>query len=263
MSNNGCGDSTVTRRDRIVKQFEPGDSTAAPSNVRYRLGKLKELGLLRGRWLDCGCATGGYTVALVEMGVESAVGVDPDEARTAEAASAHRANPVVQFQQAEAESLPFPDASFDGVLLNEVLEHVRSERQTLREIYRVLKPAGRLAIMVPNRGFPFEGHGMHIGSLNVNIPIPFLAWVPQRIGRHLMRARNYWPRELHDLVNSQEFEIQHTSFLFPTFEVYPWLPARAVARYRQLVPELERTPLLRRMGNSYLLIAQKPPDNAR
>ena len=48
------------------------------------------------------------------------------------------------------EPLPFGDASFDLVTCTEVIEHLEHYRQTLREIYRVLKPAGRLVVTTPN-----------------------------------------------------------------------------------------------------------------
>jgi hypothetical protein len=63
------------RDGRAIANFEPGASTAVPSNVAYRLGKIRKLGILRGDWLDCGCADGGYTAHLVELGAESATGV--------------------------------------------------------------------------------------------------------------------------------------------------------------------------------------------
>ncbi len=50
-------------------------------------------------------------------------------------------------------SLPFPDATFSKVICAEVLEHVPDYRQILREIQRVLKPGGLLALSVP-RFFP-------------------------------------------------------------------------------------------------------------
>src|SRR6476469_2356369 len=47
-------------------------------------------------------------------------------------------------------SLPFEDASFDVVTMLAVLEHIEHERQMLQEIYRVLKPNGKLIITVPS-----------------------------------------------------------------------------------------------------------------
>lgn len=48
------------------------------------------------------------------------------------------------------EPLPFADASFDLVTCTEVIEHLEHYRQTLREMYRVLKPAGQLVVTTPN-----------------------------------------------------------------------------------------------------------------
>ncbi len=72
-------------RNRIIQHFDPGSSTAVQSNITYRLGKLRDLGLLKGEWLDCGCADGGYTVAMVDLGAERAIGVDALEERIVQA----------------------------------------------------------------------------------------------------------------------------------------------------------------------------------
>lgn len=49
------------------------------------------------------------------------------------------------------EELPLPDSSIDRILLVHLLEHAESPRETLKEIWRVLAPGGRLVIVVPNR----------------------------------------------------------------------------------------------------------------
>ena len=48
-------------------------------------------------------------------------------------------------------ALPFPDAFFDAVLLAHGLETAEAQRPFLREIWRVLTPAGRLLVIAPNR----------------------------------------------------------------------------------------------------------------
>jgi SAM-dependent methyltransferase len=48
-------------------------------------------------------------------------------------------------------ALPFPDAFFDGVLIVHGLETAEAQRPFLREIWRVLTPAGRLLVVAPNR----------------------------------------------------------------------------------------------------------------
>lgn len=244
-------------RNRIIQHFEPGSSTAVPLNVTYRLGKILDLGLLKGEWLDCGCADGGYTVAMVDLGAERAVGVDALEERIAQAREREQARPAARFLHAPAEALPFTESSFDGVLLNEVLEHVTDEVQTLREIHRVLRPGGHLVVMSPNRWFPFEGHGMHIGQHQVGFPVPLLPWLPSKIGQRFMHARNYWPHELRDLVCNEGFVIYTVGFVWPVFEVYPWLPYPVIRRYRKLVPVLEKIPFIRCFGVSIFIVAQK------
>lgn len=52
---------------------------------------------------------------------------------------------------AEEDALPFPDLTFDRVLLVHGLEAAENARRMLREIWRVLKDDGRLLVVVPNR----------------------------------------------------------------------------------------------------------------
>ena len=52
-------------------------------------------------------------------------------------------------------SLPYPSDTFDAVILSEVLEHLADDVAGLREVLRVLKPGGIVAITVPNANYPF------------------------------------------------------------------------------------------------------------
>ena len=49
----------------------------------------------------------------------------------------------------DATRMPFPDGSFDRVIAAEVLEHIPDDRRALREIARVLRPGGQVAVTVP------------------------------------------------------------------------------------------------------------------
>ncbi|HEC35045.1 MAG TPA: SAM-dependent methyltransferase [Anaerolineae bacterium] len=49
----------------------------------------------------------------------------------------------------DAHDLPFPDNLFDAVLVEEMLEHCRSPHQVANEIWRVLKPGGKLILTAP------------------------------------------------------------------------------------------------------------------
>ena len=78
-------------------------------------------------------------------------GVDTDPRRLAGPARGARG----AARAADASALPFPDASFDGCCATEVLEHVEDDRGALRELHRVLRPGGILAISVPHARCPF------------------------------------------------------------------------------------------------------------
>ncbi len=54
--------------------------------------------------------------------------------------------------EGDALNLPFPDDSFDVVIISEVMEHIPDDKGVLAEMVRVLKPGGRIAITVPRYG---------------------------------------------------------------------------------------------------------------
>ena len=56
--------------------------------------------------------------------------------------------PKIDFRVGSAEDLPFGDKLFDVVILGDVLEHVNNETKSLNEIHRVLKPKGKLFLIV-------------------------------------------------------------------------------------------------------------------
>lgn len=240
--------------ERIRQEFLPGHSTATPLNLRYRIGKLQQHGLMRGRWLDLGCADGAYTAGLLDFGAMSAVGVDVEADRIAAAKRRWVGRSDLEFHHLSNRALPFPDNSFDGVLMNEVLEHVYDEHEALRAAYRVLKPGGTIVVISPNRYFPFEGHGGHIGSLELNFPVPFVPWLPSKIGQKMMRARNYWPYEFRILLTKAGFKVAEVDFIWPVLEIYKWLPAPLIRGYQKLMPLLGRVPGLRRFGVSAMTI---------
>ena len=104
------------------------------------------------RVLDCGCGMGFHLLVLESLRRLRLVGLDPDAERLERA----RAEGVTaELVHGDARQLPFRDASFDKVLMTEVLEHIRDDRQALREVRRVLRPGGVLALSVPNSRYPF------------------------------------------------------------------------------------------------------------
>jgi SAM-dependent methyltransferase len=239
----------MTRLDKPV----PGKSTAMPLNVSYRVDRIADL--ISGRWLDLGCAEGGYTAELLRRGATEVIGIDADETRVAQANS--RNLPGASFRVALGEDLPFPAEDFDGVFMNEVLEHVRDEEDTLAEIVRVLRPGGRLVLISPNRWFPFEGHGMRTSHFSTETPVPLLPWLPQSLAGRWMAARNYWPRELLKYVRNAGLSIERFGFIWPVLEFYPWLPSGLRDGYQARIRFFDSVPVLRRFGVSTLIVGRK------
>ena len=237
-----------------VSQPIRGTNTATPQNLTYRVGKIAPY--LSGCWLDYGCAEGGYAEALLKHGASSVVGVDVEERRIIQATA--RGLPNATFQVFNGYEVESKDNSFDGAFVNEVLEHVADEEASLRDIYRVLRPGGHLVLIAPNRWFPFEGHGARILDVELAFPTPLLPWLPERLTRNWLHARNYWPHQLVKQVQNAGFVIHETGFIWPVFETFRWLPSPVISAYRQWIERLDRTPGVRRFGLSTLVIATKP-----
>lgn len=101
--------------------------------------------------LDVGCGTGGVTIpARQKVGITGlAAGIDPAPEMIAVARKkAARARLEIDFRVGVIESLPYPDSSFDVVTSSLMMHHLPHELQEkgLAEIWRVLKPGGRIVI---------------------------------------------------------------------------------------------------------------------
>jgi SAM-dependent methyltransferase len=93
---------------------------------------------LAGRLLDVGCGTQPYRALFA---VQQYVGLDID--------SEHTRRLAVADLFYDGTTFPVPDAAFDTVLCNQVLEHVFTPDAFVAEIVRVLKPGGQLLLTVP------------------------------------------------------------------------------------------------------------------
>jgi len=103
------------------------------------------------RVLDVACGTGVVTrLAAEQVGTGGhVVGVDlnPGMLARARAASVPQGT-VVEWREADAGALPFSAASFDAVFCQLGLQYFPDRQQAAREMYRVLKPGGRLVVLV-------------------------------------------------------------------------------------------------------------------
>jgi ubiquinone/menaquinone biosynthesis C-methylase UbiE len=100
------------------------------------------------RILDVGCGPGFFCAELHEqVGPDGlVVGVDSSPAMLALAARRCEGRKNVTLHEADATSLPVEDASFDGAVCVQVLEYVADVPAGLSELYRAVRPGGRVVV---------------------------------------------------------------------------------------------------------------------
>jgi len=105
--------------------------------------------------LDVPCGRGFYLNMFRYVSRCKLVGVDLDWEVLLKAQRNLAGLPDIDLYHASIYDLPFPDNMFNAVILSEVLEHLDDDVAGLREVYRVLKPGGVIAVTVPNANYPF------------------------------------------------------------------------------------------------------------
>jgi SAM-dependent methyltransferase len=129
--------------------------------------------------LEVGCGS-GMGLAYLREKAARAVGGEYTPALLEEARG-HL--PDTELVRLDAQELPFPDGSFDVVLMLEMIYYVPDPERALDEARRVLKPGGKLMVCLPNRDRPdFNPSPFTIGYPNV----PELAAL---FSRHGLEAR--------------------------------------------------------------------------
>jgi ubiquinone/menaquinone biosynthesis C-methylase UbiE len=119
--------------DRVIHVREPKEL--------IQLGNLP----VEGRLLDAGGGTGRVSQTLNEY-VSSVVIADLSLKMLREANGKEHLSTVCSH----AELLPFPDESFERIIMVDALHHVCDYKKTVRELWRLLKPGGRIIIEEPD-----------------------------------------------------------------------------------------------------------------
>jgi SAM-dependent methyltransferase len=119
-------------------------------------------------------ATGpGYVAGAAARRGASVVGVDFSEPMLAEA---RRHHPAIDFQAGDAQALPFPERSFDAVVMSFGLLHLARPDQALAEAHRVLRLGGRLGFTVWARPAEAVAFGIVLGAVErhgrLDVPLP-------------------------------------------------------------------------------------------
>lgn len=110
----------------------------------------------KGKFLDVGCGTGELIWAAKEKGWDFE-GVDPSK----EFIEIARKNLGIKGRVSTLEDAAFPENYFDAVALGSIIEHLYTPLETLKEVFRILKPGGWLWLDAPNE----DGLYMQFGDL--------------------------------------------------------------------------------------------------
>jgi SAM-dependent methyltransferase len=253
-----------------------------PSYV-WRAGQQRRLEMIvraageriRGRVLENGCGVGMYVEHMATYG-GCIIGLEYDFERAAEAGT--RSPNIIN---AAGEALPFPFAvlrqgfdmlnpaaqggAFDLILSHEVLEHVRDDAMAVQEMVRVLrspdpasgKPGGRIVLFVPNRGYPFETHGIYWRGKYSFGNKPFVNYLPRKWRDKLApHVRVYSSHDLEKLFAGLPVKVVERTVIFGAYD-------NIIARFgvvgkilRGILQFLEKTPL-KGLGLSHFWVAEK------
>jgi SAM-dependent methyltransferase len=229
-----------------------------PSYV-WRAGQQRRLEMIaqaageriNGLVLENGCGVGMYVEKLTNLGGH-VIGLEYDFERTVEA----RINSD-KIINAAGEFIPLPSSTFDLILSHEVIEHVQDDRAAICEMIRVLKPGGRVVIFCPNRGYPYETHGIfwkgkyHFGNKL------FINYLP-RVWRNKLapHVRVYSRRDMQKLFDGLNVKFIERTVIFGAYD-------NIIARFgmfgkflRAVLQFLESTPL-KGLGLSHFWVVEK------
>lgn len=253
-----CDGMTTNRREDSTQAFS--DERAAYGNPSFvwRFGQERRLDLVR-RWvplegmriLDVGCGVGTYVRNFRQFSDE-VYGIDVEAVRVRKGAEQ-----LPNLLLASSDTLPFPDASFDVVFLNEVIEHVRNDRATFVELARVLRPGGHAVFYAPNRFYPFETHGIYLRRRYIFGNVPLVNYLPLALRNRLVpHARAYLTRDFSRLMTGLPWRVVTHGYVFPGFDNVAGTYAPLARLLRRTLYAAEGT-WLRIFGLSHLLILQR------
>jgi demethylmenaquinone methyltransferase/2-methoxy-6-polyprenyl-1,4-benzoquinol methylase len=142
------------------------------------------------RILDVATGTGMVAFALAGRGA-TVVGLDQSEAMLGGARARLRRTPALaerlSFVQGEAESLPFGDGEFDALSFTYLLRYVDDPAATMRELARVVKPGGRIAMV--EFGVPSDPRLRGLWRIHTRVGLPLIGRAVSRdwyeVGRFL------------------------------------------------------------------------------
>lgn len=130
--------------DGVARHYDRTNTVLSAGNaILWRMAMVRAVAPVAGeRILDVAAGTGTSSVALARSGAR-VVAVDFSAGMIEEGRRRHK---NIEFIQADAEKLPFGDNEFDAVAISFGLRNIADPKAALSEMYRVLKPGGRLVV---------------------------------------------------------------------------------------------------------------------
>ena len=139
-------DATRTQWAAVAEQYGAGWRQASAPDLGWLVAAVEPVATDRA--LDVGTG-GGHAALALAPAVASVIGIDPTPEMLAVAArlAGERGIVNVAFTDGEAGALPFPDATFDVAISRFSVHHWPRPQDAFREIGRVVRQGGRLAIV--------------------------------------------------------------------------------------------------------------------
>jgi ubiquinone/menaquinone biosynthesis C-methylase UbiE len=202
------------------------------------------------RLLDVGCGTGHQLARWGASGYQVA-GVDG----SAEMLShARENNPEAELQQADAQRLPFPDASFDRVTSIEVLRYLPDPRGSIQEMARVLRPGG-LCLATAAPLLALNGYAL-VNRAALALPAGNLTRLKQFFTTSRRLRRQFHEAGFSDVT-------VHGVYIGPLIWVERLAPKRLpglLRRWERLDESLADRHVMRDLSNMFLVSAVRGPD---
>ena len=240
------------------RDMEKAALRGEPSYV-WRAGQQRRLGMIiqsageriHGLILENGCGVGMYVDKLTATGAH-VIGLEYDLERAIQAGV--NSDAIIN---AAGEFIPLPSSTFDLILSHEVIEHVQDDRAAICEMIRVLKPGGRIIIFSPNRGYPFETHGIFWRGKYYFGNKLFINYLPRSLRNKLApHVRVYSRSDMQKLFNGLNVKFIERTIIFGAYD-------NIIARFgvfgkflRAILQFLEATPL-KGLGLSHFWVVEK------
>ncbi len=240
------------------RNFDKAALRGEPSYV-WRAGQQRRLDMIlravgdrvKGHIFEDGCGVGMYVEHLSPFGGE-VIGLEYDFERAVEA---HASSPHIL--NAAGEFVPLPSGTFDLVLSHEVIEHVQDDSAAICEMVRLLKLGGRITLFCPNRGYPFETHGIYWnGKYHFGNKL-FVNYLPRVLRDKLApHVRVYSTKDLQKLFAGLPVKFVERTIIFGAYDniIARFGPLGKI--FRSILQFLEKTPL-KIFGLSHFWVIEK------